>query len=441
MKSTSARSPLLLSKGFLWRAVAAVLLTVAPLFTLPAHSSEQAAPESVGMSSEALKSMAGFVNRHIAAGHISGGVTLVARHGKLIHLEAHGQRGLDDARPMTTDALFRIFSMTKPITTVAAMMLYEEGYFHLNDPVAKYLPELANLEVYQQDELVPVGRAITIEQLMTHTAGLTYGWANDHPVELAYQESALQYSENLDDFLAKLGVLPLRFTPGERYHYSIATDVLGALVERLSGETLETFLSTRLFQPLGMDDTFFNVPDDKLDRVVPNHGWNPETNALGPLPATYQMPIQGVTLFSGGGGLVSSARDYLIFCEMLRQGGSYKGVRILGPKTIEFMTMDHLTPEVRNKGATEYPAQHLYPGQSFGLGFGVITDPGQTGVISSLGAYSWGGAANTKFWIDPEEDLIAIFMTQVMNAPFGDQLRFDMKVATYQAITELGSQR
>jgi CubicO group peptidase (beta-lactamase class C family) len=276
---------------------------------------------------------------------------------------------------------------------------------------------------------------------MTHTAGLTYGWASDHPVELAYQESALQYSENLDAFLTKLGKLPLRFTPGERYHYSIATDVLGALVERLSGETLEAFLSTRLFQPLGMDDTFFNVPEDKLDRVVPNHGWNPETNTLGPLPANYQMPIQGVTLFSGGGGLISSAKDYLIFCEMLRQGGSYGGVRFLGPKTIEFMTMDHLTADVRNKGATEYPAQHLYPGQSFGLGFGVITNPAQTGVISSMGAYSWGGAANTKFWIDPEEDLIAIFMTQVMNAPFGDQLRFDMKVATYQAITELGSQR
>ena len=440
MKSTSSTSSLLLTKGLLWNAVATLLLTVAPLLSLPAHSNEQASPESVGMSSESLESMARFVNRHIEAGHITGGVTLVARHGKLVHLEAHGQRGLDDARPMTTDALFRIFSMTKPITTVAAMMLYEEGYFHLNDPVAKYLPELANLKIYHQGELVPVGRAITIEQLMTHTAGLTYGWANDHPVELAYQESAMQYSDNLDDFLSKLSKLPLRFTPGERYHYSIATDVLGALVERLSGETLETFLSTRLFQPLGMEDTFFNVPEDKLDRVVPNHGWNPETNSLGPLPTLYQMPIQGVTLFSGGGGLISSARDYLIFCEMLRQGGSYEGVRILSPKTVEFMTIDHLTAEVRNKGATEYPAQHLYPGQSFGLGFGVITDPGQTGVISSLGAYSWGGAANTKFWIDPEEDLIAIFMTQVINAPFGDQLRFDMKVATYQAITELGSQ-
>ena len=440
MKSTSSTSSLLLTKGLLWNAVATLLLTVAPLLSLPAHSNEQASPESVGMSSESLESMARFVNRHIEAGHITGGVTLVARHGKLVHLEAHGQRGLDDARPMTTDALFRIFSMTKPITTVAAMMLYEEGYFHLNDPVAKYLPELANLKIYHQGELVPVGRAITIEQLMTHTAGLTYGWANDHPVELAYQESAMQYSDNLDDFLSKLSKLPLRFTPGERYHYSIATDVLGALVERLSGETLETFLSTRLFQPLGMEDTFFNVPEDKLDRVVPNHGWNPETNSLGPLPTLYQMPIQGVTLFSGGGGLISSARDYLVFCEMLRQGGSYGGVRILGPKTVEFMTIDHLTAKVRNKGATEYPAQHLYPGQSFGLGFGVITDPGQTGVISSLGAYSWGGAANTKFWIDPEEDLIAIFMTQVINAPFGDQLRFDMKVATYQAITELGSQ-
>lgn len=441
MKSSTEKSSIRPPQRFLMKVLATLLMTATPLLALSTDTSAQVAPESVGMSSERLESMATFVNRHIEAGHISGGVTLVARHGKLIHLQAHGQRGADDARPMTTDALFRIFSMTKPITTVAAMMLYEEGYFHLNDPVARYLPELANLEIYHQGELVPVDQPITIEHLMTHTAGLTYGWACDHPVELAYQESALQYSENLDAFLTKLGKLPLRFTPGERYHYSIATDVLGALVERLSGETLEAFLSTRLFQPLGMDDTFFNVPEDKLDRVVPNHGWNPETNTLGPLPANYQMPIQGVTLFSGGGGLISSAKDYLIFCEMLRQGGSYGGVRFLGPKTVEFMTMDHLTADVRNKGATEYPAQHLYPGQSFGLGFGVITNPAQTGVISSMGAYSWGGAANTKFWIDPEEDLIAIFMTQVMNAPFGDQLRFDMKVATYQAITELGSQR
>ena len=202
MKSTSSTSSLLLSKGCLWRTVTTVLLTIAPLLVPQAHSSQEASPESVGMSSDSLKSMARFVNRHIEAGHITGGVTLVARHGKLVHLEAHGQRGADDARPMTTDALFRVFSMTKPITTVAAMMLYEEGYFHLNDPVAKYLPELANLEIYHQGELVPVDRPITIEQLMTHTAGLTYGWANDHPVELAYQESALQYSENLDDFLA-----------------------------------------------------------------------------------------------------------------------------------------------------------------------------------------------------------------------------------------------
>jgi CubicO group peptidase (beta-lactamase class C family) len=181
------------------------------------------------------------------------------------------------------------------------------------------------------------------------------------------------------------------------------------------------------------------VPKEKLQRLAANHVWNSEAGRIVPIPPESSQPVTDVAVFSGGGGLISSARDYWVFCEMLRRGGSYEGTRILGPKTVQFMIMDHLSPEVRDRGAAENPNSHLYPGQSFGLGFGIITDPGQTGVISSKGAYSWGGAANTKFWIDPQEDLIAILMTQVMAAPYGDALRFDMKVATYQALTGLGS--
>jgi len=396
-------------------------------------------PETVGFSTDRLAKVTEFVEREIADGNLVGTVTLVARHGQVVHFEAAGRYGLEDNRLMETDALFRIFSMTKPITTVAAMILYEEGAFHLGDPVAKYLPELADMRLSIDGELVPPQRQMTIEHLMTHTAGLTNGWHPEDPVERAYRDAALRQSPDLNAFIDKLSTLPLRFKPGTRYHYSVATDVLGALVERLSGQTLEQFFQTRIFDPLEMHDTFFNVPDDKTARMAGSHLWNGEQQAMESMPAGLLQPPSGVTLFSGGGGLISTAQDYWRFCDMLRRGGSLDGARILGPKTVQAMTMARLTPEVRNNGATEYPASHLYPGQSFGLGAGVITDPAQTGVVSSKGEYSWGGIANTKFWIDPEEDLVVVFMTQVMGTPHSDRHRFDLKVATYQALTDLGS--
>ena len=396
-------------------------------------------PEVVGFSADRLSKITEFVDREIADGNLVGTVTLVARHGQVVHFEAAGRYGLEDDRPMETDALFRIFSMTKPITTVAAMILYEEGAFHLGDPVAKYLPELANMLLSIDGELVPTRSQMTIEHLMTHTAGLTNGWHIEHPVERAYRDAALRQSPDLKTYIDKLSNLPLRFEPGARYHYSVATDVLGALVERLSGQTLENFFQTRIFEPLDMRDTFFNVPDDKTPRMAGSHLWNREEQEMNSMPAKLLPPRSGVTLFSGGGGLISTARDYWRFCEMLRRGGSLDGTRILGPKTVQAMTMARLTPEVRDNGAGEYPASHLYPGQSFGLGFGVITDPAQVGVISSQGEYSWGGIANTKFWIDPEEDLVVVFMTQVLGTPHSDRHRFDLKVATYQALTDLGS--
>lgn len=395
-------------------------------------------PEAVGFSSARLTRVSEFVDREVTEGRLAGAVTLIARHGQIVHFESAGRYGLDDDRPLDTDALFRIFSMTKPITTVAAMILYEEGAFHLAEPVAKYLPELAEMSLLIDEQRVAPKNAMTIEQLMTHTAGLTNGWHPEHPVERAYRDAPLYTSPNLSTFIETLATLPLRFEPGTRYHYSVATDVLGALVERLSGQTLEQFFQERIFEPLDMHDTFFNVPTEKTHRLAQNHLWNAERQQITPVPDGLIPPPSGVTLFSGGGGLISTARDYWRFCEMLRGGGSLEGTRILGAKTVQAMTMARLTPEVRDNGATEYPASHLYPGQSFGLGFGVITDPAQSQVISSRGEYSWGGIANTKFWIDPEEDLIVIFMTQVMGTPHSDRHRFDLKVATYQALTKLG---
>jgi CubicO group peptidase (beta-lactamase class C family) len=410
------------------------------LLAMPLQAADVAIvnPEAVGFSSDRLSKISDFVDREIAAGNLVGAVTLVARHGQVVLFESAGRYGLEDDRPMDKDALFRIFSMTKPITTVAAMILYEEGAFHLGDPVAKYLPELKDMQLLIDGSPVPPQRQMTIEQLMTHTAGLTNGWHLEHPVERAYRDAALYQSADLDAFINKLATLPLRFEPGTRYHYSLATDVLGALVERLSGQSLEQFFQTRIFDPLDMRDTFFNVPDNKLTRMAGSHLWNAERQLLEPMPAGLLPPPSGVTLFSGGGGLISTAQDYWRFCDMLRRGGELDGVRILGPKTVQAMTMARLTPEIRDNGAREYPASHLYPGQSFGLGAGVITDPAQAQVISSQGEYSWGGIANTKFWIDPEEDLIVVFMSQVMGTPHSDRHRFDLKVATYQALTELG---
>ena len=396
-------------------------------------------PEALGFSDTRLARVSDFVDHEIKEGRLAGAVTIIARHGQIVHLASAGHYGVDDDRPLDTDALFRLFSMTKPITTVAAMILYEEGAFHLGDPIAKYLPELGEMSLLIDGERVPPHNPITIEQLMTHTAGLTNGWHIEDPVERAYRDAALQKSPDLEVFIKALSALPLRFEPGTRYHYSVATDVLGALVERLSGQTLEQFFHERIFEPLGMRDTYFNVPTKKTDRLARSHLWDAERQQIVPMPEGLLPPPSGVTLFSGGGGLFSTAKDYWRFCEMLRRGGQLEGIRILGPKTVQAMTMARLTSEVRDNGATEYPASHLYPGQSFGLGFGVITDPAQSQVISSQGEYSWGGIANTKFWVDPEEDLIVILMTQVIGAPYGDRLRFDLKVATYQALSTLGS--
>lgn len=395
-------------------------------------------PEKVGFSSERLQKISEFTQRAVDEGRHAGFVTLVARHGKIVHFDAVGTHGIDSDKPMEKDALFRIFSMTKPVTAVAMMMLYEEDRFQMNDPVSKHLPELANLKLFNDGEPATGSFNPTIEQLFTHTAGFTYGFRRDSDaVDAMYHETDLINSADLDEFIDRLSQLPLRFEPGKRYHYSVAYDILGAVVEKISGQRLDVFFRERIFEPLEMNDTFFSVPQEKRSRLATNHYWNREQDALVAAPPDDLFSNTDVTFFSGGGGLVSTAMDYMVFCEMLRRGGSYDGARILGPKTIQYMTMNHLTPEVRNNGASDFPESHLYKGQYFGLGFGVMREPGLSEVISSAGAYSWGGAAGTKFWIDPEEDLVAILMTQLMWAPI--DRRYQMKIATYQALTELGS--
>ena len=418
------------------RTLLASLLLVFSTGAAAADLAEQD-PASVGMSAERLDRITALAQRYVDQDKLAGVVTLIARDGAIVHFEAVGQRGAEDERPMTRDALFRIFSMTKPITAVAAMMLYEEGLFQLTDPVDKFVPEFAEMTVLGEDGVVrPAEKQMTMQQLLSHTTGLSYGFNPDDTVDKLYNDAELWKSEDLDDLAEKLAEFPLKFEPGARWHYSIAVDITGLVVQRLSGLRFDVFLKERLFDPLGMEDTFFDVPAGKMDRFLPNHTWDEENEQLEQLESGEFLPYEDVTLFSGGGGLVSTAMDYLRFCEMLRRGGELDGVRILSPKTVEYMTTDHLPGALSASAAGESPSTTFRGrGFGFGLGFGVVTDAVKDGVIGSAGEYNWGGAAGTEFWIDPVEEVIAIGMIQLMDSPW--PLRSEMKVLTYQALTEL----
>ena len=394
-------------------------------------------PARIGMSAERLDRITALSQRYVDEGKLAGVVSLVARDGAIVHFEAVGHRGADDDRPMTKDALFRIFSMTKPITAVAAMILYEEGQFQLTDPVDKFVPEFAELTVLGDDGVIrPAENKMNMQQLLSHTTGLSYGFNPADAVDRLYNEADLWQSKDLDELAEKIARIPLKFEPGARWHYSVAVDITGLIVQRLSGQSFDVFLKERLFDPLGMEDTFFNVPPGKMDRFLPNHTWDAENEKLVQLSSDDFVQYTDETLFSGGGGLVSTAMDYLRFCEMMRRGGDLDGVRILSPKTVDYMAMNHLPGALTAGGVGERPTATLMGrGFRFGLGFGVLTDPVASGVLSSVGEYNWGGAAGTLFWIDPMEEIITIGMIQLLGSPW--PLRSEMKVLTYQALTEL----
>ena len=395
----------------------------------------RAAPADVGMSAERLGLLSAMSQRYVTEGRLAGIVTMVARDGKVVHFEAVGQRSADDATPLAKDDLFRIYSMSKPITAVAAMMLYEEGKFHLSDPVSKFVPELTNLEVLGEDgETTPAKETMTMRHLLTHTAGLSYGYGFNpqDPVDQRYREVQPLAGKNLDEFAERLGQLPLKFEPGARWHYSVAVDVTGLVVQRLNGQSFDVFLKERVFDPLGMMDTFFNVPPEKMDRFLPNHSWDGEEEKLVQMGKEASRGYTDTEMFSGGGGLVSTAMDYMRFCEMVRRGGELGGVRLLSPRTVEFMTANHLPATIQGGGNGEQSSGGMARG--FGLGWGVITDPIAAGMLSSAGEYYWRGAAGTLFWIDPVQEMVVIGMIQLMWSPW--PLREDMRVASNQAIIE-----
>ena len=402
-------------------------------------------PTGAGFSGERLERISTHLqNRYIKPGKIAGAQVMVSRRGVPAYFRSFGEMDAERGKPVEADTIFRIYSMTKPITSVALMMLFEEGHFQLSDPVSRFIPAWANHEVWVEgsgEAMVTreVENKMTMKDVLCHTSGLTYGgllWQVDlHPVDQVYEKLDVSRGpgETSQSFIEKLAKVPLRYEPGTRWMYSLATDVCGCLVEIISGQSFPEFLRARLFGRLGMVDTGFAVPDDKLHRFAANYERKRDkTLRLIGDPATSKYREEP-SFPSGGGGLVSTTADYARFCEMLRRGGELDGVRILGDRTLRLMYMNHLPGEAELASvAMEGFTETAYEGIGFGLGFASTIDQIAASNISG-GDYYWGGAASTIFWIDPVEDLFVIFMTQLMpSATFN--FRGQLKNIIYSAI-------
>ncbi|HTC48573.1 MAG TPA: serine hydrolase domain-containing protein [Candidatus Aquilonibacter sp.] len=416
--------------------VIVVLASAAVAQDLPA-----AKPEAVGLSSERLERIGTAVQHDIDDKRIAGAVTLVMRRGHVAWFKAQGTMDREANEAMRPDAMFRICSMTKPITSAAVMMLYEQGAFLLDDPISKYLPEFKNMKVLVKPATgepysIPATKEITIRDLLRHTSGLTYNWNKDlgqtyHDANVA--SGLLQYDGTIEDNVKRLAALPLLFNPGERWEYSLGVDVLGRLVEVVSGKTFDEFLRTRIFDPLGMKDTYFYPPDNKLDRLATAYTYYadkglsrfPDTPIVeGPMVYSADYPYRGPKkLFAGGAGLVSTATDYARFSQMMLDGGKLGNIRILSRKSVELMTNDQL--------GKISPDQNF----GFGLGFGIDGVRSPLRELGSPGEYQWGGFFYTGFVIDPKEQMIVIFMAQ-LHPTGGLRLDQEVRVLAYQAIND-----
>ncbi len=415
--------------------------------------------ERVGMSTERLARITQMNQRYVDSGKMVGILTAVVRDGKLVHQSAVGTKGMNDPLPLAMDDLFRIYSMTKPITAVAIMQLYEQGKFHLSDPVAKFIPEFENMNVVKDGKVVPAEHEMTMHHLLTHTAGFSYGSVHNadgtftysDPADQMFNEANLWQAKDLDEFAERLAKVPLKYEPGTQWHYSIGVDVTGLVVQRISGQSFDEYLAEHIFSLLDMHDTFFAVPADKVHRFLPVHYRDMETGERHLIPPEGSKDVgysifdtcfamcdfTNVTLFLGGGGLVSTLRDFVRFAEALRAGGVLDGIRILSPKTVNYMTMNHLPAVIRggfNGEPEKYPLLRRHPGVGYGLGFAMILDLPANYALGSVGQYYWAGAAGTVFWIDPVEDIVIVSMMQLLNPWFS--YRRDVRNATYQAITE-----
>jgi CubicO group peptidase (beta-lactamase class C family) len=398
-----------------------------------------AKPEKVGMSAERLMRLTEGMKQFSEQGRLSGTVTMVARQGKVVHFEASGMRDIAAGAPMQKDSIFRIYSMSKPITGVAMMMLFEEGKWQLNDPVSKHIPEFAGLKVYSGTDangtpiLKEQDRPMTMRDLMSHTAGFSYGVFSDTPVDKLQREAdVLNNDITLDEMIKRTATLPLLYQPGARWHYSISVDIQGYLVQKLSGMRFEDFLAQRIFKPLNMKDTAFYVPQEKVSRFAEVYTYD-KAGKLQPLRGGFNRDFTKPPMLpSGGGGLVSTASDYMRFCQMLLRGGEFNGVRLLSPRTVELMRTNVLPGNMPT----------MAPGAQFGLDFAVTTDVVAAGGYYGKGTFWWGGAAGTWFWIDPANELIMIGMIQQMGGTGATavagmpDVRGLSRVWTYQSIVE-----
>ena len=393
----------------------------------------RAMPESVGMSSERLTRLHDAMQEFVDDGRLAGITTMIARRGQVVDFQTYGQRDIEAGDQMEEDAIFRIYSMSKPITGVALMTLYEEGKFRLSDPVQRYIPEFRGLKVAASwgpdgPVLEDADHPMTIRELMSHTAGLAYGIGSGGPTDSIYSaRGVLSRQGNLKDMIDKLAEIPLRHQPGSRWYYSIAVDVQGYLVEVLSGQPFDEFLQERIFDPLRMVDTGFHVPETEHDRLVPYYGYDRQGNLVAPpnqgAPGS-RAYLDPTTFFSGGGGLVSTTTDYMRFAQMVLNGGELDGARILSPTTVALMTQNQMPRDNPERS----------PGAGFGLDFSVQLDAIGSEYVS-VGEYGWGGAAGTWFWIDPVEDLIFVGMIQQRGGGRPDVRGISHRL-TYQAVIE-----
>jgi CubicO group peptidase (beta-lactamase class C family) len=401
-------------------------------------------PTEAGFDPERLARIDRHFARYVDDGRLAGWQVVVSRFGQVVHASTYGQRDLAAGTPFTSDTLVRLFSMTKPITSVAAMMLYEQGAFELKDPVSKYIPSFADQRVFTggtsvRPATVPSPEPVRIWHLLTHTAGLTYGFHYAHPVDALYRAAGFEWGNppgaNLAECCDRWAAQPLLFVPGTEWNYSVATDVLGRVVEVVSGQSLDEFFTEHILDPLGMKETAFSIDADQEQRLAMLYMADPVTGLAVPSPMA-RPATEAPTMLSGGGGLLGTAADYLRFCHMLLGAGELDGVRLLGSRTVDYMTQNHLPggADLETFGRPLF-AETTFSGVGFGLGFSVVDDPLKNKVLCSAGEFAWGGAASTAFWIDPAEDVVVVFLTQLMPSST-HPIRPQLKQLVYQALVD-----
>ena len=411
----------------------------------PAALAAASSPESVGFSSARLEKLDAAMAQAVADGRVAGISTLLLRHGKVVSFKTHGLASLETQAPLRSDSIYRIYSMTKPVTGVAMMILFEEGKWRLDDPISLHVPEFKDLKVMTgvdeagQPVLAPMTREPTMRELMSHTAGFGYGLRDDNPIDRMFREKQVLGSSSLQQMVERTATIPLMFQPGTNWSYSIAVDVQGHIVEKLSGQSLGDFMRTRIFEPLKMKDTGFHVPEAQAGRLSSLYVGDPRTGRIVEATTLFGGPAQDYTkppaMESGGGGLVSTASDYARFAQMLVNGGELDGARILAPSTVELMATD-VIPETARVSSNGTVAQQFNDAVGFGLDLMVVNDPRKAGSLEGEGTMSWGGAAGTWFWADPENDVVFVGMVQRMGGLGGLDIRGLSRTLVYQALID-----